>query len=286
MQTQGEAEAPLACRYHEMRAAVSFCAGCGVLICESCHQADARGLARCPVCRQRAEREAQGAAHAALLEVSGRGERDEEGLAAAAREAMVELPPVPLEDPSSGGLVRRTLETIKLALLAPPLFYPRVKRSRAWLTPGVFGYMALTVGGEASLAWSLLLGNNKALEGPQFDELAAQGIPLVAVKVMLFLLVPFAMLLQMAFGAALLHLAAKAVGGRGSVQKSFQLYCWSAAAQLLGLIPFLGAFLMPVAMVFSQLEGVRVLHELSAGRALLAVVIPLAVNVLFAVGFM
>lgn len=297
------------CRYHDSHKAVSFCASCGVPICESCHRADAEGLAHCPVCLQRQSMQEaleRSQRHAEMVELDA---ASRQRLAQDARpepkptqdeapapppslrapaQSTPDYEPVPWEDPSQGNLAARFFSTARLAVLVPGLLYPRAEPSPQWLRPLVFSYLCVVTGALVQLLWLFLLGEpEKVLQLSQMQEAANEtGLPMVALQVMLVALVPVGALFQLGLNIGLLHLAARLVGGQGTPLKSLQLYSWSSASYLLHLIPYLGGFMAPMALVFSQLEGMRVLHKLTMGRALLAVVIPVASSLLLGLGLM
>lgn len=259
----------LRCRWHPTRSAIAHCTRCGALICASCHRVRDHGLAECRDCPSR--RAALGAA----------GPEDEdEPEAQPPTSTPTLLPsdgaPVPLE--ADGPLLElplRYIQTCYLAILLPGVLFVRLQASSRWLAPLGAGYASLTLGMAAAALWRMATGAELGAEDPLTLISAQNGIPVRVLEWMMVLLAPIAAGFQVVLGVGLLHLAAKLAGGEGGWLRSTQIYGYSACAFLFHVVPWVGSTLAIMGVIFSQLYGLRVLHGLSLGRAMLAVALPL-----------
>ena len=193
--------------------------------------------------------------------------------------------PVPFEDPARArSPVSAFLDTMKMVLIAPAELYSRVVFSKAVLKPALFGYICTLAGMLGTLAWYMLLD----LPGQELIDKAAADAGTTS-RMVLFgftLLAPFLAAIQLALEVAVFHGVARMVGGRGSLTKSFQMYSYSSAAHVLKVVPYIGSFLYWMARVFTQYTGTRIVHRLGAGRAALAVAIPILLSLVLGFGGM
>lgn len=243
----------LRCANHPSAAAIALCTGCGAMVCSACHNVDDHGLAQCDDCLMRAADPglAVGVAEARALP----------GLDADAAPAKV-----PFEDDTLAlPLWRRFGETVRLVLTQPVPFFQRVARSQALGRPFVFGYLCLFVGVALNVLWQMTLGGADAQVIEAFAK--QNDMTLEQFQTLQVLAIPFAPLLQLVLGAAMLHAAALLVGGVGTGRQSLQIYAYASACQFLLLIPVLGGMLALGLQVLTHFVGLRVVHGLSAPRA-------------------
>lgn len=257
----------LKCRWHPTRAAIAHCTRCGALICASCHTVHSHGLAECRGCPSRR----------AALGTSGE-EEDEAEPKPSAPPALLQGDgaPVPLE--ADGPLLElplRYIQTSYLAILLPGVLFARLQASDRWLAPLGAGYTSLALGMAAAALWRMATGGELGAEDPLTLISSQNGIPVRVLEWMMVLLAPIAAGFQVVLGVGLLHLAAKLAGGQGGWLRTVQIYGYSACAFLFHVVPWVGSTLAIMGVIFSQLYGLRVLHGLSLGRAMLAVALPL-----------
>jgi hypothetical protein len=236
------------CAWHPTRETIAFCFECGQALCLECHGADELGLATCPDCRGEDARAGQ-------------------------------VRPVPLEDPSNTDpFVLRLAQTLKAQVVSPADYYARLAKSDALLTPFVAGYCCLALGLAMSYGYAMLLG------GPAHEVLAKiaadVGTSVRTLELARLLGAPFEALFRIAVYTAVLHFAARIVGGAASLRKTFQIYAYSSVAALFFVIPVVGGIIVLAVQIMAQFAGLRVLHDLSPGRAALACAIPLTLALL------
>mgnify|MGYP002633615437 CR=1 FL=1 len=193
---------------------------------------------------------------------------------------------VPFEAPDDvePGALRRLWLTLKMVLLSPSQFYPRLLTSVSIAKPVIFGYACILIGMVVSLLWFLTLD----LPGREVVDKAALDAGVDADQLIfgILALTPILAGLQMAVEVLLYHVVAKVGGGKADMLKSIQLYGYSSGAHLLKVIPYLGGLLYWMARVYSQLTGTRIIHGLTTARAALAVLVPLIAGLFFRFGGM
>lgn len=100
---------------------------------------------------------------------------------------------------------------------------------------------------------------------------------------------PFGWLASLILYGALVHIFAKLLGGRATIAQMFGVSSLTVAPHLLdalGWVPCLGGLFGLVAFVWCvvvYVKGTAVAHEMSNGKALLAVLLPIIVGVLLVV---
>ncbi len=246
------------CATHPRARALALCTRCDSPLCLRCHDSDVDGLAVCPDCLDgaRAPQEGQGA-----------------------QGASMGLPPVPLEDVRSAqGFFARLLETFRLLALTPVEFFTRLIPSRALLRPLVFGYLCAAFGLLMAIVWQITF--DLPGQEPIREMAREQGIPIAIVEVAQVISVPFYAVFYLGLNTLVLHLAVRLVGGKAPLRKTFQIFAYSTGALLLNLIPFVGVFLSVFVQISAQFAGLRIIHDLSVGRAMLACIIPMGLVLL------
>jgi hypothetical protein len=96
---------------------------------------------------------------------------------------------------------------------------------------------------------------------------AASGIALIPIIIIVFIIGLF-------IGAAILHIFVYLVGGRKGYTQTLKATAYGATPMLLlgWIVPLLPIFIIWALIV--QILGIRELHEISTGRAVLAVLLP------------
>ena len=220
---------------------------CNHPVCLACHDSDEDGLALCPVCKKLKN-----------LEVG-----------------HVEVEKVPLEDVGSErGLRARIIETLKLIVFNPAELYRRMLPSKSLVYPLTFGYVCACIGLGLGAIWQIVF-EMPGLE-EQREVVAELGLPAGVADVIMVVTVPLQAVFYIVINALILHLSARLVGGRAPAAKTFQLYAYSCGVLLLNVVPMIGVFASLFMQISAQFVGLRIVHKLTLGRAMLACAIPLA----------
>ena len=92
---------------------------------------------------------------------------------------------------------------------------------------------------------------------------------------------PLFVTITMFIASAVLHLLLLIVrGGKNGFEATFRVVSYSQAAQIWGVIPFVGGFIGGLWILIVQIIGLREIHETSYLRVILALLIPVALILL------
>jgi hypothetical protein len=179
----------------------------------------------------------------------------------------------PWEDRGSYGTLNAFFQTATKCLLTPTAFFSTLPRRGGFLNPILFGVMSVVASFVLAYIWySLLKGGGGGL----FVFLI--GIPFVVLGA--FMLVPIGLFL----GSGILHLCLLLVGGANEgYQATFRVASYSSVTSLFNAIPVLGAIASLWGIVLTVI-GLREVHKTSTGKSVAAVLIPVGLAILLAVG--
>ncbi len=135
----------------------------------------------------------------------------------------------------------------------------------------------------AAVAFSLIAGMLGMLGAPMMPFGAAMG-PLLVVGI--FILVLIGGVIGVFIGGLWTHIWVYLVGGRNGVEQTIKAVMYGVTpSYLLGWIPIVG-FIAVIWALIVGIIGVRQLHELSTGKAVLAVIIAIAIPLIIYVAIL
>ncbi len=181
------------------------------------------------------------------------------------------------------GTVKAAWETIKAVLTNPVDTFARMKREGGLGTSLFYNMLVGSIGGIVGLIYQLVFNLGM---GSSQDEMAANLPPgLAPFFTGSFITVAFAILLPVliAIGAfiysGILHLSLMICGGaKQPFETTFRVYNYaSGSAGALQLIPVCGAMVSGIWALVAMCIGIAKAHEISTGRAVLAVLLPTVV---------
>jgi hypothetical protein len=92
--------------------------------------------------------------------------------------------------------------------------------------------------------------------------------------------IPFTIAFSILIGSGVTHLCLMIVGGnRKGFEATFRAISYSYCAQLFNIIPFIGSFIGGIYFLILAILGVREGHNISTGKAVLAVLLPIIILV-------
>jgi hypothetical protein len=107
-------------------------------------------------------------------------------------------------------------------------------------------------------------------------DLGDSTIPAFAAFTISVLVSPFLIPIGLALGAGLIHVALLLLGGaKSGYSATLRAASYSYAPAAIGIVPFCGAIVECVWSVVLVVIGLSVLHNISRGKAVAAVVLPL-----------
>ncbi|MEE8137818.1 MAG: YIP1 family protein [Thermoanaerobaculia bacterium] len=188
----------------------------------------------------------------------------------------------PWEQRDRLGFFPALLENVKLFVTSPGEAFARTRRSGDYLSPFVFAILMGWVGAILGSIWSLLFGAwfLTAFPGEMGDQLG----PMLAIGGMGFfatlILAPIFVAIFLFIWSGILHLCLVVVSALGESESGFEgtfrVAGYSSVAQLAQVVPFAGGLITLVWSIFLLVVGLSDLHRTTQGRALAAVLIPVA----------
>jgi hypothetical protein len=170
-------------------------------------------------------------------------------------------------------------QTIRESLFSPTRFFKKISSGEGYWSPLIYGLITGIIGQGAAIFWVWLF--------------MAQFIPLDRIPfrysisiLQIIVPLPFQEAIRIFIGSAIIHLCLMIVGGNNSGYKTtFRAISYSNSAYLFGIIPFIGLIIGGIYTFILTIIGVREGHEISTGKSILAVILPVIVlfGLIFAV---
>jgi hypothetical protein len=187
-----------------------------------------------------------------------------------ARAAVSGPGPIPWERVESLGVGRALFATVNRLFTSPSTLFAAVRRQGTVGRALLFGLVAGSIGMLFESFWGIVLAGS--LEG--FLELQAYGETASYAQNLVF--APLITFVEISIVAGYAHLMLFLSRlPRGNFGRTFMVAAYAQAAGLLSIIPFLGGVIGTVAFVYLLGIGLGRVHETSAVRALLSLVLPL-----------
>jgi Yip1-like protein len=190
----------------------------------------------------------------------------------------VEPPPsavIPWEDPTRpwpGALV----ETVRLMITSPRGAFERVPVRGDVLRPVIYALLLGWVGLFFTAVYELTLGSMVRSMMP-----AGVGQDPAAARFFYIAMIPFGPLyvaLGLLLSSAILHVSLLVVGGaKNGYVATLRALCYTQSASIALVLPFCGSLLGSVGIIVLEVIGLSVLHRITIGKALVAVLIPVVV---------
>ena len=193
------------------------------------------------------------------------------------------LPP-PWERREEMGLGYGILKTARQAAFSPRAFFRHTAVEGGVRDPLAFGILFGSIGLILELFWEFLMGEG-SLSSIQVDFMADYGTSLVFLAATI--LCPVAATVMICMTSLVAHLLLSVVGGgKNGFEATFRAICYSQAAQLWALIPYVGGLIASLWVIGVQVIGIREIHGVSYTRVLVAVFVPvvLVIAMLMAAG--
>jgi hypothetical protein len=188
---------------------------------------------------------------------------------------------IPWDDRDRRGLANALIETTKLLLTQPVAFFQAMPTSGGIGSPLLYaviiGWIGVAASGFYQALFSSLVGSSMAGfgENPEigqalnfasswggfFVQLLFGGV-IIAISVFI--------------SAGILHVMLLILGGaRRDFETTFRVVSFAEAPYIIGLVPFCGGFVAGVWWIVLAIIGVTHAHEISGGKAALAVLLPI-----------
>jgi hypothetical protein len=183
--------------------------------------------------------------------------------------------PIPWEVPAQPP-VEALLETVKLFLTDAERAFSRMPRAGDISRPLLYALLVGSIGPIAAQIYSFVLPNPFARwiqeqMGQDVSGASALG------GILGIFIVPVAVAIGIFVGAGILHFCLYLVGGANEgFVTSLRVVCYASTGQLAQLIPVVGGFIAFGFVLFLEIKGLTIAHRTTSGKAVAAVLIPVA----------
>jgi hypothetical protein len=173
---------------------------------------------------------------------------------------------------SGEGFIAAFLRTTQEVLFSPTKFFKKVAAGQGYWSPFIFAMIAGIIGFGVALLWQWLFLSG--MLPPQIRSVTTYSLFLVFAVIS----IPFWIAFSIVVGSAIIHLCVMIVGGnRKGFQATFRALSYSHSAMLFDIVPVIGGFVGGIYFLILAILGVREGHEISTGKAVLAVLLPVIV---------
>lgn len=173
----------------------------------------------------------------------------------------------PWEDQDKLGFAQSMWLTVRDSMLIPERFFSEMPTRGGFVTPLLYALIVQTVGTMVGLVWAIVL-DSPMLEHPML----AEGGPVI-----LAVIIPFLLILGIFAWAALLYIGLLIVTGSRSFEAVFRIICYTSAPDLFSVIPYFGGFIGLGWKVYITVIAIREVCDVSMGKAIQAMILPLMV---------
>ena len=192
----------------------------------------------------------------------------------------------PWDDRDRVGFFRALFDTWVESVFHPTKFFSSMPVKGGYGGPLLYGFIVGEIAVLFSLFWQGIFMMMGAF-GESYQQLEAMNLSMATLIIVAFLS-PGLVIIGYFISSGILHLCLIIVGGaRRDFEATFRVVCYAAGANLFQVIPFCGGLVAWLWNTALNVIGIREVHEISTGRALLAYALPAIVCCAFLViGFL
>jgi hypothetical protein len=169
---------------------------------------------------------------------------------------------------SGEGFIKAFYRTTRDSLFFPTRFFKKISFGEGYWAPLIYGLITGIIGNGCAILWLRLF--------------MARMIPMDRIPFQYSLSVfqiiaplPFHQAIAIFVGSAIIHLCLMIVrGNNNGYRTTFRAVSYSYSGYLFGIIPFIGLVIGNIYVFILTIIGVREGHEISTGKAVLAVLLP------------
>lgn len=173
---------------------------------------------------------------------------------------------IPWENPEKYGFWKGLFATIFQIMKEPRQFFSRMPTEGGFLNPLFFALVLETIGAVFHSLWSVVL------LGPLFSGVAGSSKP----SLLIILAIPISAYVMLVARSGILHFSLMLVGGASrDFESTFRTAAYSTAPNITRIVPVVGELAASVWSIYLIYWGIREVHEISAGKALLAISLPI-----------
>jgi hypothetical protein len=171
----------------------------------------------------------------------------------------------PWEDQDRLGFVQGLVMTVRESWAGPTAFFAQLPIRGGIANPLLYALIVSTTASLVHYIWGLLLGD------PILSKAELSG-PII---IFAGLMIPVGILLGIAIWSGVLHLSLTLTGGANrDFEATFRVVCYASGPDLFYVIPYIGWAIAIVWKVYLTIVGLREVHKIATGSAVLAFTLP------------
>jgi hypothetical protein len=171
-----------------------------------------------------------------------------------------------------GGFIGAFFKTAQEVLFSPTKFFKKAAAGKGYWSPFIFAMITGIIGSGVVLLWQWLLFSG--VVPPQIFSATTYSLVLTFAVIS----IPFTIAVSILIGSGVTHLCLMIVGGnQRGFEATFRAISYSYGAALFYIVPIIGGFVGAIYLFILAILGVREGHEISTGKAALAVLLPFIV---------
>lgn len=189
----------------------------------------------------------------------------------------------PWEQRDRLGLVNAFIENVKMFALRPAEAFAQTRRTGDFVGPLIFGVVVGWIGYLFSQIWGMVFqgGMMSMMPAEMREQMGAQMMFQGGFSLLGIIFYPILGAIVLFIGAGILHLCAMLVGAlaesNSGFEGTFRAVAYASIANLASIVPLVGGLIGVVWMIFLLVVGLSTLHRTTQGKALITVLIPIAV---------
>ncbi len=173
---------------------------------------------------------------------------------------------------SGGGFIPAFFKTTQEVLFSPTKFFQKAAAGKGYWSPFIFAMISGIIGSGIALLWQWFFFSG--LVPPQILSVTTYSVILTFA----IILIPFTIAFSILIGSGVTHLCLMIVrGNQRGFEATFRAVSYAHSALLFYIVPFIGSLVGGIYLLVLAILGVRGGHEISTGKAVLAVLLPLIV---------
>ncbi|MCP3956735.1 MAG: hypothetical protein GY719_02665 [bacterium] len=195
-----------------------------------------------------------------------------------------EGPRLPWEERDQLGFLNALIETAKLLVTSPSDAFSRIRKDEDYIWPLAFGLAVSWVGNIFYQIWNLLFGAAMmSMMGGMADleQFGMMGGTNLVTTIISIIVYPIFYAIGIFISAGIYHLCLMLVGAVAESPTGFEgtlkVSAYSSIADLANVVPIFGIFIAIIAKIVLTVIGFTQVHKTTTGKAVAAVLIPLAV---------
>ena len=171
------------------------------------------------------------------------------------------------------GIFKAAVLTLREVIFHPSRFFKSIANTENVLDSLIYGILIGSLGNMAALFWDYVF-LARGIKSIEFPFTIFFGTPLLLSLVLIA--VPLFVFIEILLASLFYHVLLWLVrGGKGGLGATVRVISYSQSCQMWGIVPFIGAFIGKLYILYVQFVGLKIVHNTSYLRITVALCLPL-----------